>query len=66
MFTNTEEQTIIHYESEVIPAVSSTDPEMAKTLAWADANPLVWKIVSDTRSKAFGRIMPETELCRAL
>ncbi len=43
------------WRSEVRPDVSIDDPEVAKSIAWADANPRVWKIVTGTKSKAFGR-----------
>jgi len=43
------------WRSEVRPDVSIDDPEIAKSIAWADANPRVWKIVTGTKSKAFGR-----------
>jgi len=35
--------------------VETTNPELAKVIEWADRNPVVWKIVTGTRSKAFGR-----------
>jgi len=43
--------------SSVLPDVSATDdPELAAVIEWADANPVVWKIVTagQTRS-AFGK-----------
>lgn len=43
------------YRSEVRPDVSTDDAVVAQSIAWADANPHVWKIVTGTKSKAFGR-----------
>ena len=55
MLTEQEHRTITHYVSEVLPEVTTQDPDLGRTIAWADANPFVWKIVTNTRSKAFGR-----------
>ena len=55
MQTLSQRLTIVRYVSEILPAVGTEDPELGKTIAWADAHPVVWKIVTDTRSKAFGR-----------
>lgn len=55
MLTHPEHRTITHYVSEILPEVTTQDPDLGKTIAWADANPVVWKIVTNTRSKAFGR-----------
>ena len=55
MLTQPEHQTVTHYVSEVLPEVTTQDPDLAKTIAWADTNHVVWKIVTNTRSKAFGR-----------
>jgi len=43
------------FQSEIMSVVETTDSELAKAIEWADANPVVWKIVTGTRSKAFGR-----------
>ena len=40
--------------SEVMPEVQTTVPALAGAIAWADAHPVVWKVVTDRRSKAFG------------
>ena len=42
------------FQSDIQPEVATTDPRLAHVLAWADANPVVWDIVTKTRSKAFG------------
>ena len=42
------------YESEVLPDISTTDPAFAPIIAWADEHPVVWKIVTGRKSKAFG------------
>lgn len=55
MDIHTQQSTIRTYASGVLPEVSTTDPELARTIQWADAHPVVWKIVTGTRSKAFGR-----------
>ena len=55
MLTHPEHRTITHYVSEILPEVNTQDPDLAKSIAWVDANPVVWKIVTNTRSKAFGR-----------
>ena len=46
--------TTVVYRSEVLPAVHTTLPALARTIAWADAHPGVWKIVTGRKSKAFG------------
>jgi hypothetical protein len=45
---------ITTYVSDVVPEVVGVGDVAASTIAWADANPVVWKIVTGTRSKAFG------------
>ena len=55
MLTHSQVQETVTYVSEILPEVNTQDLELAKTIAWADANPFVWKIVTGTRSKAFGR-----------
>jgi len=42
------------FRSDVRPEIATTDPRLAQVIAWADANPVVWDIVTKTRSKAFG------------
>jgi hypothetical protein len=54
MLIRSQEQTIRIYSSDVLPDVATENPEVAKTIAFADANPFVWKIVATARSKAFG------------
>ena len=41
--------------SEVKPEIYTTCPDFEQVIQWADENPVVWDIVSKTRSKAFGR-----------
>ncbi len=50
MLTHSQVQETVTYVSETLPEVSTQDLEVAKTIAWADANPFVWKLVSGTRS----------------
>jgi|HubBroStandDraft_2_1064218.scaffolds.fasta_scaffold00001_74 hypothetical protein len=46
---------ITTYVSDVVPEVVGVGEMAASTIAWADANPVVWKIVMGTRSKVFGK-----------
>jgi len=41
--------------SETQPEILKTCPDFAEAIQWADDHPLVWDIVTKTRSKAFGR-----------
>lgn len=42
-------------ETKGFEGVSTCDENYAPVIEWADANPIVWKIVTGTRSKVFGR-----------
>jgi len=42
------------FRSEVMPEVQTTVPALSGPIAWADAHPVVWKVVTGRRSKAFG------------
>jgi len=55
MKTATHTVTITTYTSEVLPSVASQSTNARDLITWADAHPVVWKIVTSTRSKAFGR-----------
>ena len=55
MKTETINSTLTLYRSEVRPDVTIDCPKVAVAIEWADANPRVWKIVTGTKSKAFGR-----------
>ena len=75
----TTEHTVTKYifQSEVLPDMQTQDPSLARVIAWADERPVVWKIVTGKRSKAFGvgsceyigwaqrRMAPEAVLERA-
>jgi hypothetical protein len=37
-----------------VPEVATQDAELGRVIAWADANPKAWKIVTANKSKAFG------------
>jgi len=50
----TETITNIVYQSEFLPVVRSINPSFARTIAWADDHPVVWRIVTGRKSKAFG------------
>ena len=54
MQTTTQVVTERVFRSEVMPEVQTTLPALARTIAWADDHPLVWKVVTGRRSKAFG------------
>jgi len=54
MKTVTETTTNIIYQSEFLPNVRSINPAFARTIAWADDHPVVWRIVTGRKSKAFG------------
>lgn len=43
------------YISDVMPEVSTESAELAEVLAWADATPTAWKIVTSSRSAPFGK-----------
>ena len=42
------------FQSDVRPEITTTDPHLAKVIAWADKHPVAWEIVTKERSKAFG------------
>jgi hypothetical protein len=42
------------YRSDVRPDIVTEEVTLAKVITWADDNPQVWQIVTDTKSKAFG------------
>ena len=41
--------------SELRSEICTTCPDLARVIQWADDRPVVWGIVTSTRSKAFGR-----------
>jgi hypothetical protein len=43
------------YSSEVAADVSTTNEALRDVIVWADAHPVVWKIVMGTKSGPFGR-----------
>ena len=47
--------TTTYYQSEVLPDVRTENAALGEIIAWADANPVVWKIVTENRSKVFGK-----------
>jgi hypothetical protein len=53
--TRIETVTTTHYDSRVYAGVTTTDPEMAKVIEWADNSDNVWNVVRQTRSCPFGR-----------
>lgn len=42
------------YCSDIVRDVKTQNPKLGAVITWADANPQVWKIVSTSKSKAFG------------
>ena len=54
MKTVTETITNIIYQSDFMQDVRTINPMFARTIAWADDHPVVWRIVTERRSKAFG------------
>jgi len=42
------------FQSEVMPDISTTNPNLSYAIAWADQHLHAWKIVTTRRSKAFG------------
>lgn len=45
----------IVYSSDVVPEIVGAGEYDAEVIAWADAKPVVWKIVMGTRSKPWGK-----------
>ena len=43
------------YASEAHPEIETESKELGDVIAWADAHPTAWKIVTGTRSAPFGR-----------
>jgi len=54
MRTFEETTTTVVHSSEALPEVRTTFPALAPTIAWADAHPIVWRVVTGRKSKAFG------------
>ena len=54
MKTESFDNTTTLYRSEKRPDVVTDERVLAQAIAWADANPHVWDIVTHKRSKAFG------------
>lgn len=48
-------QTTAVWQSDARPEVRTTDPALAGVIAWADAHPCAWDVVTQAKSKAFGR-----------
>ena len=47
-------QTTTVWTSDVRPELHTTEPMLAEVIAWADAHPCAWDIVTHAKSKAFG------------
>lgn len=54
MKTTTRTVAIETFASEIHPEITTEDPREGEILAWADANPQAWKIVTTSKSRAFG------------
>lgn len=47
---------VTYYRSAVMPEVETTDAlDGAEAIEWADANPVVWKILTTSKSKTYGK-----------
>lgn len=55
MKSETIHKTTTIYRSEQRPEVCTDDQGSADAIAWADQHPHAWKVVTGTKSKAFGR-----------
>jgi hypothetical protein len=55
MKTTTDYVKVVTYQSDVFPSAKTNLHAEAEIIAWADANPILWKIVSESRSKVFGK-----------
>lgn len=47
--------TVVTYASSVHPEIETMSEGYADTIEWADAHPIVWRIVLETKSAAWGR-----------
>jgi len=47
--------TVVEFTSSFHPEIMSTRPEDGDIIAWADDNPVAWRIIHGNRSKVFGR-----------
>lgn len=50
-----EQVTFNRFVSEIYPNIDTTDSSYSEVIDWADKNPHVYKIVTGTKSKAFGK-----------
>lgn len=55
MRTDTQYVKIVTYSSSVLPDVSTREPGLVPAIEWADDRPVVWKIVTEAKSKEYGR-----------
>jgi hypothetical protein len=55
MITTTETVTFKRFASEILHGIQTDNERLTEVIEWADKNPIVWKIITETRSKAFGR-----------
>jgi len=55
MIRQEETTTTVRFASSVHPKIVTTHKGLAEVIAWADANPVVWKIVMGSRSAPFGK-----------
>jgi hypothetical protein len=54
MKTLTETIMNVVYQSEILPRIRTSNFSFARIIAWADEHPVVWRIVTGRKSKAFG------------
>jgi hypothetical protein len=50
-----ETQVLVWFSSEIHPEIRTRREDLAEVIEWADANPKVWRIVRENKSKAFGQ-----------
>lgn len=53
--TRTETTVTKFFCSIVLPDVETQSPQLSSVIEWADKNPIVWKIVTGTKSASFGK-----------
>jgi hypothetical protein len=54
MHSDEHTKTTTTWTSDVRPELHTTEPALADVIAWADAHPCAWDVVTHAKSKAFG------------
>lgn len=55
MITTEKRIAIVTFQSEIVDEIKTTEPLLAHYIEWADKNPIVYKIVNETRSAPYGK-----------